>query len=118
MAQVIWVNKLINGKVDQTGDEFDKPFILKFSKNLDKICRKSKITEISTFIDSAELQAEMMDDFQGFEDGYSLVESVGKWFEPEKGIEVIEFLITQLKQTPIKLGLISDKYNEVIEELV
>ena len=117
MSQVIWVGKLFEGKMDESGDQFDKPFILKFSKKIDAICRKNKLLEISTFFDSTEIQAGMIDDYQGFEDGYRLVEAKGKWFEPSDGIAVIEKVLEVLKETPIKFGLISDRYNEVINEL-
>ena len=117
MSQVIWVGKLFEGKMDESGDQFDKPFILKFSKKIDKICRKNKIIEISTFFDSTEIQAEMTDDYRGFEDGYRLVEAKGKWFEPLAGITVIEKLLDVLRETPVKFGLFFDRYNEIINEL-
>jgi len=117
MSQVIWVGKIFEGKIDESGDQFDKPFILKFSKKIDKICKENKLVEISKFFDSTELQAEMTDDYQGFEDGYRLVESKGKWFEPSEGIDVIQKLINILKETPIKFGILSDRYNEIQNEL-
>jgi len=117
MSQVIWVGKLFEAKMDESGDQFDKPFILKFSKKIDTICRKNKIIEISTFFDSTAIQAEMTDDYQGFEDGYRLLEAKGKWFEPSDGITAIEKLLDVLKEKRVKFGTLSDRYNEIINEL-
>jgi len=117
MSQVIWVGKMFGGIIDESGDQFDKPFILKYSKKIDSICRKNHIPEISTFFDSTELQALMTDDYQGFEDGYRLVEAKGKWFEPSEGIENIENLLGILNKTPVKFGILSNRYNDIIGEL-
>ncbi len=117
MGQCIWFSKLIDGKKDQAGDHFDKVKILKHSKKLDSICRKIDIRGISDFFDFTELQAEMTDDYQGFKDGYSLAEAKATWFTPIEGTESIEKLINELKRNPVKIGLLSNSYDQVLNEL-
>jgi len=79
MGQVIWVNALVADKVE--GDPSDKPMILTFAKELDRLCIGSR--KYSDFIDYTDIKANLTGDLQGYTDGWELLKEKGKWFTPE-----------------------------------
>ncbi len=118
MSTVIWVNYLKAGRV--TSDQSDKWAMLRFTDKLDKICSKIGIRNLSDFQDTTDAEANLAEDFGNREDAvdtYALMAEKGKWFDPDEGLEVIDKLLTALREQPVRFGLLEDKYSTVVAEL-
>ncbi len=113
MSQVIWVNSLVGGEIK--ADESDKPYILKFSDRLDRLCDGER--KFSDFIDYTESRAVISGDYQGCKDGWELIKRKGNWCEPEEGLAVLTALVEKIEREKPRFGLLSDKSGEVLSEL-
>lgn len=118
MSTVIWVNYLKAGKV--TSDESDKWAIYRFSDKLDLICLRIGIRKLSDFHDTIDAEANLSDEVdigENVADTYDLMARKGRWFQPEDGLEVVNRLLTELQEKPVRFGLLGDKYPMVAAEL-
>jgi hypothetical protein len=116
MSTVIWVNYLNDGKV--TNDESDKWAIYKFTDKIDKICLRIGERKLSDFHDTTDAEANLQEvDDGGVVDTYTLMAQKGKWFHPDEGLQVVEKLLNELRERPVRFGLVGDKHSQVIEEL-
>ena len=118
MGTVIWVNYLKAGQV--TSDQSDKWAIYRFTDKLDRICSGIGIRNLSDFQDTTDAEANLAEDIgtqEGAIDTYALMAEKGKWFEPDEGLAVIDRLLTELRERPVRFGLLGDKYSMVVAEL-
>ncbi len=115
MGMTIWVNYLKDGRV--SSDEADKSAMYRHVDKLDKLCAKLSVRKLSEFLDTTDLEANMSD--APLEEGSSweLMAKRGRWFHPDEGLKIVSALIEQLEKEPIRFGLLSDNYSQVLEDM-
>lgn len=116
MGMTIWVNYLKDGKV--TSDESDKSAMYQHLDKLDKLCSKLHIRRLSEFLDTTDLEANMHDKLSNDTNIWEIMAQKGKWFPPDDGIIITSALVIQLQKEPIRFGLLSDNYHQVLADLI
>ena len=48
---------------------------------------------------------------------YLRTASRGQWFSPEEGLDILEKLLDTLRRSPVRFGLLKDRYIEVMVDL-
>jgi hypothetical protein len=118
VSTVIWVNWLKDGKV--TSDDVDRWALYRFADKLDLLCEELDVTPLSEFHDTTDLEVNLAPEDEEIDeevDTYQLMAEKGKWFPPQRGIEVIDRLLERLRARPVRFGLLSDHGVEVVTEL-
>jgi hypothetical protein len=115
MGMTIWVNYLKDGKV--TSDEADKSAMYRHLDKLDKLCLKLSVRKLSELLDTTDLEANFNDNPLNEGTTWEIMAKKGKWFQPGEGIKILSALIAQLQKEPVRFGLLSDNYSQVLEDL-
>lgn len=115
MGMTIWVNALKEGRV--TSDESDKSALVRHAGRLDRLCRRIGLTPLSTFHDAAEARHVLAETETEEVSGWDLLAREGAWFDPVEGLEVLSALVAHLEATPVRFGLLTDQYPEVLRDL-
>ena len=115
MGMTIWVNTLKDGAV--TSDESDKSAMYRHLSRLDGVCVGVGLRKLSDFLDTTDLETAFAGDDVTGEDGWERMAKVGQWFPPQEGVAVLTGLIARLREKPVRFGLLSNQYAEVLEDL-
>jgi len=115
MGMTVWVNYLKEGHV--SSDESDKSAMYRHVDKLDKLCVKLGVPTLSGFLDTTDLEVSMSDEPVDTGNTWELMARKGKWFHPDEGVKVLSALIEQLQKQPIRFGLLSDGYPQVMQDL-
>jgi len=115
MGMTIWVNYLKDGKV--TSDESDKSAMYRHLNKLDGVCGKLHVRKISDFLDTTDLEAAYDGRATGAVNGWDLMVKEGSWFRPHEGVAVLSALIAHLREKPIRFGMLSNDYVNVMADL-
>jgi hypothetical protein len=115
MGMTIWVNYLKNGKV--SSDESDKSALYRHLDKLDKLCAKLRVRKLSDFLDTTDLEANASGDPAVGSNTWELMAKRGKWFDPDEGLSVLSALIELMRAEPVRFGLLSDNYPQVLADL-
>ena len=115
MGMTIWVNTLKDGAV--TSDESDKSAMYRHLNRLDGVCVEIGLHKLSGFLDTTDLETAFAGDDATGENGWERMAKVGQWFLPQEGVAVLTGLIARLREKPVRFGLLSNQYAEVLEDL-
>lgn len=117
MSTVLWSNLLVNGEV--TTDESDKYALHEHSDKLDAISRKLGLTPFLDLCDTTDLRYNM-DEFElpdGVESTNDIMAKEGAWADVADGIRLLDGLLAHLRENKTRFGLLSNDYDQVMEEL-
>jgi hypothetical protein len=117
---VLRVHYLKDGSI--TSEEQDLWAIYHFSSRLDRLCAKIGVRPLSEFYDATAVDAEedpapAPDEPVGTLHAYLRTASRGKWFSPEEGLDILDKLLDTLRRSPVRFGLLKDRYIEVMVDL-
>ncbi|MFT5130576.1 MAG: hypothetical protein ACI8W8_004207 [Rhodothermales bacterium] len=117
MSVAIWINRLQDGEI--TSDQEDRLFVLKHASKLDKVCQKLGVKPLSSFHDTTDAEMNVMglEDQSDEVDFHQLISERGKWFNPQAGVDVLGELLADLEREPIRFGLLSNDYDDVMADL-
>ena len=118
MSTVLWTNLLVNGEV--ATDENDKYALYEHGDKLDAISRKLGLTPFLDLCDTTDARFNMDDDFElpeGVESTNEIMAKEGMWVDAAQGVSLLEGLIAHLKANKVRFGLLSNDYDQVMEEL-
>ena len=121
MSTVLWVRYLKNGSI--TSEQQDLWAMYHFSDRLDRLCAKIGVRPLSEFHDAADADAEedlapAPHESAGTLHEYLKMASRGPWFPPEEGLDILDKLLDSLRRSPVRFGLLKDRYIEVMVDLV
>lgn len=117
MSTVLWTNLLVDGEV--TTDDADKYALHEHSDKLDAISRKLGLTPFLDICDTTDLRFNM-DEFElpeGVESTNDVMAKDGVWIDAAQGVSLLEGLLAHLKANKVRFGLLSNDYDQVMEEL-
>jgi hypothetical protein len=120
MSTVLRVHFLKDGSI--TSEQQDLWAIYHFSSRLDKLCADIGVQPLSEFHDAMAVDAEWdlacaPDEPVGTLHAYLRTASRGQWFSPEEGLDILDKLLDTLRQSPVRFGLLKDRYIEVMVDL-
>jgi len=118
MSTVLWVHYLKDGIV--TSEQQDLWAMYRFSDHLDRLCAKIGARPLSEFHDTTDAEANLAPvhhESVGTLDSYLRMASRGQWFSPDEGLVIIDRLLDTLRQSPMRFGLLKDRYIEVMVDL-
>ena len=119
MSTVLWVRYLKDGSI--TSERQGLWAMYRFSDHLDRLCAKIGARPLSDFHDTTDAEANPAPAHHepvGTLDSYLRVASRGQWFSPDEGLVIIDRLLDTLRQSPMRFGLLKDRYIEVMVDLV
>lgn len=117
MSTVLWTNLLINGEV--TTDEADKYALHEHADKLDALSKKLGLGSFNDICDTTDLRFNM-EEFElpeGVESTNDVMAKEGVWIEVAQAVRLLEGLHTHLTQDKVRFGLLSNDYDQVMEEL-
>ncbi len=118
MSTVLWSNLLINGEVST--DEADKYALHEHIDKLDALSKKLGLGSFNDICDTTDLRFNMDDDFElpeGVESTNEIMAKEGVWVEVAQAVRLLEGLHAHLTQDKVRFGLLSNDYDQVMEEL-
>ncbi len=121
MSTVLWVRFLKDGNI--TCEQEDLWTMYHFSDRLDKLCADIGLRPLSEFHDETDADSEEKlalapDESVGTLHAYLQLASQGQWFSPEEGLDILDRLLETLRRSPVRFGLLKDRYIEVMVDLV
>jgi hypothetical protein len=121
MSTVLWVRYLKNGSI--TSEQQDLWAMYHFSDRLDRLCANIGVRPLSEFHDATDVDAEedlapAPHESAGTLNEYLRMASRGQWFPPEEGLDILDKLLDTLRRSPVRFGLLKDRYIEVMVDLV
>ena len=117
MSTVLWTNLLVNGEV--TTDEADKYALHEHSDKLDDLGKKLGLGSFNDICDTTDLRFNM-DEFElpeGVESTSEVMAKEGVWVEVAQAVRLLDGLLTHIKEKKVRFGLLSNDYDQVVEEL-
>ncbi|QPH53739.1 hypothetical protein [Pontivivens ytuae] len=117
MSTVLWANVLHDGTL--SCNEEDLLWLLKFSKDLDKISAKLGQPPFSELFDHTDMQVNMdvTELPDGMEDTRELMIRDGVWVPLEAAADRLRALLDHLRSAQPRLGTLRDRRADVEEEL-
>ena len=117
MSTVLWANYLLDGQV--TCAESDLYALSKYADKLDKICRKHNVMPFLDTHDSTDMQfnigdAELPEDMESTDE---LMAISGTWVDAQAAVEMLETLLSVVRDEDTRFGMIGNAHDDVVGEL-
>lgn len=117
MSTVLWANSLIDSKAQS--DQADKYALYKHLKKLDTISGALDLAPLSSICDHTDLRFNIEDIElpEGCASTNDVMAKEGVWIEAERAVEMLQKLLTFIRDKKTKFGLLKNDHEQVTVEL-